>query len=430
MQAHTDARGRAKKFGVALLAILVTYYGGLYFLWSIGSNFYDRWMRFIGIEAWKFPFLDMIAVLSWGDCAHAGFDVLHVNPCDPLNRPLGYSPALLDLPIYWLGVRHTTAVGLTVDLAFLILVPVLLRPASRGAFALAVLAGLSPAVAFALERANLDVVVFTLIAVAALYATRGPAQRFLSYVVYFAVGLLKYYPLVLLGLIVRERPRVALAIGTVAGALLIALAAHYWTAMTQVLLPKIPFFGNMFGGVLLPFGVAIFLHLSHRAGVIMFVALLIVMAFVAIRASGRLKSELSAADWDRPIFHLLLVGAALTVGCFVTGASVGYRAAVLLFVIPGLLELNARAGDRGVRLVAGGALAAVFLCLWRQFIESRMIDAGLVRIDATSGMIFLVLREVVWWGLASVLAAFILVYVLQSPMWRALAGAGARLARR
>ena len=419
MQSLTHATGRARRFGALLFAILFVYYGGLYWLWLAGAGFYDRWMKFIGVTAWKFPFLDIIAVLSWGDCHHAGFDVLYSNPCDPLNRPFAYSPILLDLPIHWLGVRHATAVGLVLDGAFLIMVPFLLRPDSRRALLIAILAGLSPAVVFLLERANLDIFVFTLVGAAALWATRGPAQRYLSYIVYFAAGLMKYYPLILLGLIVRERPRIALAIGAAAGAILIAFATYYWSIMRQELMPETRYFGNMIGGALLPFGVAIYFGLSHRAGEIMFVALLIVMVLVAVRLAGRLKTELSAADWNRPNFLLLVVGAALTVGCFVAGPSVGYRAAVLLFVIPGLLELQARARDRGLRLVAWGALAAALLCLWRQFIETRLIDAGLLRIDSIGGLEFLLVREALWWGLVSVLTAFIVVYVLHSPMWRA-----------
>ena len=75
--------------------------------------------------------------------------------------------------------------------------------------------------------------------------------------------------------------------------------------------------------------------------------------------------------------------------------------------------------DRGLRLVAWGALAAALLCLWRQFIETRLIDAGLLRIDSIGGLEFLLVREALWWGLVSVLTAFIVVYVLHSPMWRA-----------
>ena len=412
--------GRAEKFGAILFAILMVYYGGLYFLWSINWNVYDFWMKLIGVPAWRSPFLDIVAVLSWGDCHHAGFNVLQLNPCDPLNRPLGYSPVLLDLPIHWLGVRNATPVGLTIDFVFLAMFSYVLRPQSRRAFVIALFAGLSPAVAFLLERANLDVFDFTLIAAAALFATGGPVRRLVSYFVYFAVGLLKYYPLVLLGLMVRERPRVALVCGCVFGAALIVLLAHYWSTMTQVILPQTRYFGDMFGGVLLPFGVARFFGLSHSFGAAFFVILLVVMALATVRFTGRLESELSAADWDQPSFLLLVVGSALTVGCFLAGTNVGYRASVLLFVIPGLLELQTRTRDRGAHLVYWCAIDAVLLCLWRQFIERGLINAGFVHTNSFSGLIFLVVRETVWWGLVDVLASFVILYVLHSPFWRAL----------
>src|SRR5262245_10099884 len=77
---------RTRTFGTALFAILIIYYGGLYFLWAINSKSYALWMNFIGVHAWEFPFLDIINVLSWWDCHHSGFDVSQINPCDPLNR--------------------------------------------------------------------------------------------------------------------------------------------------------------------------------------------------------------------------------------------------------------------------------------------------------------------------------------------------------
>jgi len=422
--------GDAPKFGVAFFAILVMYYGCLYFSWSNYSEIYFRLMLSLGVFAWKFPFLDAIAVLSWSDCHHAGIDVLLSNPCDPLNRPLGYSPVLLDLPLYWLGVRHATAVGIGIDFAFLIMLPFMLRPASPRAFMIAIIACLSPSVVYALERGNLDVFVFILIAGATLYATKGHVQRFVSYWFYLAVGLLKFYPLVLLGLIVRERPRITLTFGFGAIAILIALAVHYWSVLIRELPPEAHammgilttshYLAQMFGGLLLPFGIADFFRLPHAVGVMMFVALLIATALGAFRLTRRFKTELSVADWDRPNFLLLAVGSALIVGCFVAGPSMDYRAIFLLFVIPGLLELQSRAHDRGVRLVGYYALYAVLLCLWQQFIEIWLIHFGVVDPSFMSGLIFLSVREVLWWSLVCILAAFISVYVLQSPLWRTL----------
>jgi hypothetical protein len=412
----------AQIYSTALFAILMTYYTGLYFLWSINSTLYPLWMKFIGVAAWKFPFLDIINVLAGIECHYSGYDVLRLNPCDPLGRPLPYSPIIFDLPIQWLGVRHATVVGLTIDLAFLALLPVLLRPDSPRAFTVAILACLSPAVVFAVERANLDVFLITLIAVAALYAAKGRTQRLVSYAIYLAAGLLKFYPLVLLGLIVRERPRIALVCGSAAAAILAVFVARYESGLVRAvaLFPTNRYFGDMFGAVLLPFGIARFLRLPPPVGSVLFAALLAVMALVAVCLARRIKSEILAADWDRPNLLLLAVGSVLTVGCFIAGMNIGYRVSILLFVIPGLLELQRRARRRSTRLIVGCTLEAALWCLWRQFFERWLIILGVIHTDSISGLFFLVLREAIWWGLVSVLSAFIVLYVLHSPFWGAL----------
>lgn len=409
-------------YGAALFAILLIYYLGLYYLWSINSTIYPLWMNIIGVPASKVPFLDIINVLAGADCHHAGFDVLRANPCDPLNRPLPYSPVIFDLHIYWIGVRHATMAGLTIDFAFLAILPVLLRPTSLRALTIGILACISPAVVFAMERANLDVFEITLIAAAALYAAKGRIQRLVSYAIYLAVGLLKFYPLVLLGLIVRERPRRALVCGGAAGAILVGLAIHYGDAVTSTvaLFPVNRYFGDMFGAVLLPFGVAHLLRLPPPVGLVLFAALLVVTVLVAICLARRFKSELSAADWDRPNLILLAVGSVLTVGCFVAGMNIGYRVSILLFVIPGLLELQGLVRGRNMRAIVFFTLEGVLWCLWRQFFESWLVNFGIIRTDALSGLCFLVLRETLWWGLVSVLSAFIVLYVLHSPLWGAL----------
>jgi hypothetical protein len=46
------------------------------------------------------------------------------------------------------------------------------------------------------------------------------------------------------------------------------------------------------------------------------------------------------SDWQRPEFYFLATGCLLVVGSFVAGTNVGYRSIMLLFVVPGLLDLK------------------------------------------------------------------------------------------
>ena len=421
MRTFKDGTDRARIYCVALFAILLGYYGGLYLLLVFRPLLYAVWMKFIGIQLTPYPFFDFSVVLSWIDCHHAGIDVLRSNPCDPFNRLLGYSPILLDLPIYGIGTDRAAALAVPMDLLFLIALVFVLRPRSPRAFVLALGAGLSPAVAFALERANLDVFDFVVIAAATLYAARGPLQRLLSYAVYFLIGLLKFYPLVLLGLMVRERPRIMFAGGAIAAVILALFVIHYWQPLSMVLaiLPRRTYFGDMFGGILLPSGVARLLGLSPGIGLAIYLALLIVSTLIAVTLALRLKAD-AAVDWQQPNFLLLAAGAFLIVGCFIAGTNVGYRAVMLLFVFPGLIELAARLRDRRARLMVYWILGAALCCLWRQFVERGLINFHLIDIDSLYGLLYFLLRETLWWFLASTLAGFVALYVMQSPFWRLL----------
>jgi hypothetical protein len=426
---HSDRRGETPRqpsgdthtplYCTILFAILIAYHACLYFLWSARASIYFGWMKFLGVGAWKFPFLDLIGVLSWGDCHAAGIDVLQANPCDPLNRLLAYSPMLLDLHLDWIGVAHATSASLIADLAFLVALTLVLRPRSRRTFAVAVLACLSPAVLFAIERANFDVFEFVLIAGGAFLAVRGAVPRFLSYVVFLLAGLLKFYPLVVLVLIARERLRLALAYGSAAVAIMIWFAVHYWNELIRLregFLGPVPF-GDRFGGATLPFGVVDLLRLPHAVGWFLYALLLGLMLYAAFRLARRLGPALPG-DWQTIDHFLLALGSLLVVGCFVAGPSYGYRASLLVFVIPGLLALSASVRDRGAHRILAAALVGVLCCLWRHFFESGLINLGLLDTHSLSGLVFLVLREAVWWATMSVLASFIVLFIAQSPAWR------------
>lgn len=410
----------ARLYGSALFAVCLSYYGGLYFLWTIRSPVYWAVLDFTGVPPWTYPFIDMIGPLAWIECHHAGFDVYQANPCDPLDRVFNYSPVFLDMPLSWLDASDSIAASLTMNLAFLITLPFLLRPATARQFAIALLASLSPAVAFALAQANIDVLNIIVVAIVTLYAAGGAlGRRLFSYAAYFVVGLIKIYPLVLLGMIARERPRIALGFGGAAGAALIALTVHYWPDLVKALTMVTPMttFGDMVGAVILPFGLASLLNLPPAVGTILFALLVAALIFVAIRLARLLALDISVSDWGDPKLLMLAAGSFLTVGCFLAGPSIGYRVAILVLVIPGLLALRSRLRDGNMRLLASCAIGMTLFCLWRQFIEHQLTETGVIDVDALSGLIFLLLREAIWWSLIAILSGVVALFIARAPLW-------------
>jgi len=187
---------------LALLAAIVAVWA----LLAFGGDAYFRLRIAAGLKPYA-PFLDLHAVMSAIECWHRAVDVYVSNPCDAHGRRHIYSPLWLRLPA-WMGEPSLLpAFGLGLAVAFalsLVLLPAAPRGRPQAAMLLAVL---SPVTAFALERANLDLLIFLLVVSGALLLARTGPLRFVGHGLFLAGGLLKFYPLALLALLLRERPR-------------------------------------------------------------------------------------------------------------------------------------------------------------------------------------------------------------------------------
>jgi hypothetical protein len=271
---------------------------------------------------------------------------------------------------------------------------------------------------FAIERANFDVLEFSLICLGAFLALRGALMRAAAYLIFIFGGLLKFYPLALLILLVRERLGVAFAYGAAATAIVVSLAVYYWSSLIRLHEGFVgpAAWGDRFGGANLPFLALDYLRLPHGIGWLFYALLLALSLYAAFRVAKRLGPALPR-DWQSPDLFLLALGSILIVGCFFCGPSNGYRATMLIFVVPGLMQLTS-VRDRGARRLVGAALVLVFCCLWRQFFEYGLLNLGLLHVSQGGDFAFIVLRETVWWATISFLVAFIVLFVSQSPAWR------------
>ena len=169
---------------------------------------YHALLDYWGAAPFPFPFLDMNAVTSAVECHRLGFNVYVQNPCDALNRVHGYSPLWLWLSVLPISTAWDIVLGLATVLLFLMALPFL--PPGRGWWQTAVitLGTVSSVVMFALERANVDVLVFLLAMLAVALTRRSVPLRILGYAVALFAGMLKFYPITLLILAARERLRV------------------------------------------------------------------------------------------------------------------------------------------------------------------------------------------------------------------------------
>jgi len=398
-------------------------------------------------DLWSFnraiiPFADMDGPLAWIRCWRQGVDVYSATPCDVIDRAMNYSPLLLRLPLPWVHPESTAVYALSLDTLFLVSLAVLPRP-RFGVDAVPMLVALfSPFCVFGLERANLDLLMFAMAALAVLCLERGLTIRVVGYAAIVAAGLLKFYPWILLFLLLRERRTVFLLLSAVFAVILVAFILRYHVELQRMLdnMPPPLFFDDNFGSSLAPYGlvaIALALHgQPNQLGAAEFAV------FVASKAGlygaaliGSLRLSRSAA-LQRAIARLsvreatcLAVGAALMSGCFFVAPSIGYRAVHLLFALPGMLALARVADGAAFARLVRCTIGATLVLFWSLLVQ-RLIAATFGPFWSLAGISvhplgalfagtgFWLLREGLWWWLMTFLLSVVARTVLDSRVWR------------
>jgi hypothetical protein len=412
-----------RKFTPAIMALIAVL--AVAAVYCIGDkSLYRSIIMGWSIEPFDFPFLDTDTVLSALRCQRLGVDVYVTNPCDPLNRVYDYSPLWMSLARFPVTTAWIAPVGAGWGLAFLL--SLCLLPAGRTWLdtALITLGCLSSATVFAVERGNNDLVIFTLAAAAAALAGRSRGWRFAGYGLALLAGLLKYYPLALMALAVRERPKAFAAVALVsvaAVASFIALDGHD-LARALALIPTGSPFTAMFGAKTLPSGLVAIMSLDVSPGAVAALELTLIAAALGLGGvlgrAAALRADLAALTAAEQAF--LLTGALLILSCFLTAQNIGYRAIHLILLLPGLLALR-RVTARPAVYTA--TVASLFVLLWAEgwdhWLALILKATGLADEPSATIMVFAwLLREEAWWWTITLLAALVTSLLLHAEMGR------------
>jgi hypothetical protein len=398
---------------------------------------YRAILSFYGIEPFKFPFVDIGGSLAAWDCTRLGLDVVETDPCDVLGRAYTYSPLWMAAAFIPLGKSATGAVGWVLGLLF-ILCLTLLPPARRPwELLLVALATSSTMVAFAVERANPDIIIFMMGLLACLLAGGLLPARLLAYLTALFAALIKYYPITLLILSFRERLTVFVANGLAMAGLIGVFLAAYLPDIERgfPLIPIGSYFADLFAAKNLPFGLSelVFALSGGSANSLFFgpvaAALCGILILGGALICGRLLTQTPLprdfsriSDYER-IF--LVVGSALIAGCFFAGQSVGYRGIFLLFVLPGLLAIARLTADPASRKLYRTAAVVVVVLMWEEFLRTgleRLLAAlGVAPLSLTlAKLAFWLARELAWWWIVSIMVAFLLSFLAESETVRGL----------
>ena len=382
---------------------------------------YDGILQTWGIVPFQFPFLDISGWLAVWECSRQGIDVVSFDPCDVLYRGYGSSPLLLAAAGVPMGVANTTAVGWVLDFVFIASLSLLPPPQRLVELLLVLAATLSTMVVFALERANADVILFLLILTTGCLAERGRAARMIGYGLALLSALLKYYPIMVLTVLFRERIAVFAAVAlAAAGALAVFWAVYHveivrgWAEISAG-----PYNTDLFAAKNLPFLVGLLVEsaaapsrFGAALGWVVTAGLYGGLAGAALAICRRLSrfAELRAATAELPdgkrVF--MVIGSAVIAGCFFAGQSIGYRGIFLLLVMPGLLALS-RSAVCELRALCLGSAIVIVLLMWGECLR-RAFDGGFG---------FWLLRELGWWWSISVMLTLVADFLWESPVLQA-----------
>lgn len=395
-------------------------------LWAFAAApTYVSALSFFGISAGPIPFVDMHAVLAAAECSRQGLDVYVSNPCDILQRTHTYSPLWLTItPASW-GTKDTLLCGLILDLLFILSWTLVIIPRSLGAALVFAFAALSPTTAFVLERANIDIIIFLLVVGAGVLFLAPLRYRLFSYAVFLVAGLLKYYPLVLLVLVVRERWRHAFALAGFALAILLAFGFRFRADLSNMVavIPQAPYFTVAFAARNLPYGIAELMPnnalLSHAAIAVSLLGILLAVAAARISRNLRLLTSTSL-DLSRREASWLVIGSLLLTACFFAGPNINYRGIFFLLVLPGLVSLRQSADSPTSKRWLGGMIAATLFLLWEEFFRHALYaaldDSPNEWLRHQVPLFFWLGRELLWWWLITGLASIGIGYLWRMPL--------------
>ncbi len=430
------ARQVTLRYGASLAVALV--YGAFILLRLRAPHAYEALLLVWDAMPNQHPYGDLNAILQAGACWHEGVNVY--APSDCMNGGVyNYSPFLLRAADFGIGPQDLTVGGLLYGAAFIAALALL--PAAQGCAELMarVLSVCSGTVVYALESSNFDVVMFllTLIGVLALLARRWVA--FLGYAVFLFAAACKFYPVVLLGLAVRERLVVLFAVlgmSAAAGAVFLICFAHGSATAISILPAGLPF-RCVFGAMNISFGLALLRYLpvlTLEPNVPQFftvvghpgVAAFIVLGTKLLTALGLLAGYIVAPRYERLLLTLdasrllfFMAGAVVTVFCFFAAQNLDYRGVFLLFLLPGLsaMAVESRWGR--------GLLVCVLLVLWEAFFREGTAVLGRAILGPEHAVyaqiVFWLCREALWWCVAIQLTGCVVCY-LRAELRRMLLG--------
>ena len=358
--------------GVALMCVSFYFYG------------YENTWKLWGIPVGKQPFYDLRLITGGAQSYKEGYDQQVFNLYDPEQRVFNYPRIWYVVLASGLNLNWTISLGILIIGLFL--VGVVIFPGKLNRFSIFLLVGglVSPAILFGIERANVDIFIFFIVALGQAFFDVSIAASFLSL---FVGVLLKIFPILGIGYFLdlkRGKSLRPILLG-------VALTVAYFVL---TLSDMIFIFRNTFKGADYSYGVEVLpfylyrlisdrlmksdsavLLVVSRAENLMFrfpflLYLLVILILVASFYFGiRARSNFQFDDLRN--LRAFWSGAGIYIGTFLLGNNWDYRLAFLLFTLPQLAYWAHHKNGQST-LIARVTLGILFLSLWYMVVKEMI----------------------------------------------------------
>ena len=363
-----------------LFAILIAYFIPIAIATNFFSNYPDSWSKFNFIyplvQTKLPPFFDLRVIASGAECIRLGYDVLIVNPCDPLKRPMNY-PRIWSVPASWgLDQSHTVILGIMFGFLFFSLIFITIKRLNYIEALFYALILCSPSVMYAVERGNNDLIIFILLSLSLLIMKNKTAiWRYFSYIIIMFAAILKLYPIFALITALKEKKR---NFTVIILSLVIAFGIYVVTSFESIILvgmatPK---------GITLAYGGKVIFdsifneldryfysfynsHIPQYFKGIKFllfyltIALFLLISYLLAKHTENLFQNNKLNINQIEAFR---IGSSIYIGTFLIGNNWDYRLIFLLFTIPQILAWLKTQVQ--LKSISGLALMAIILTTW------------------------------------------------------------------
>jgi hypothetical protein len=317
-----------RNYAWLILLVAGLYWGVVFGISVLSGRPLQEWLVHLGVPALNHLFSDMKLVGVWCDWSSFGRNPFLDPPEDLAGRVLRMNYPPIFLATRWIGLSSSNFYfyGIIFSTIFYVMVASLAQPRSVNSAMIWIAIVCSPAVVFAVERANFDLLVFSFLVLSVI----AMSKPWISALCILIPSLLKFFPIVGLASIIGSGRR-----GWVVFSLGLAVFAIYLLGI-RAWLPFI--FGSLDGNVSCAFGASV---LPAKFGKPDFqliaqgiFAVLGVIAGVAGiicggKVSGVSEKAAFAARLGLPIFLLL----------FLSGAQFDYKTIFLILSVPAIIEL-------------------------------------------------------------------------------------------